>query len=268
MALKAIIETAEEIPEGLSDYYEQKDDGKYILKVEGMSEKSKLDEFRNSNIDLRKKLEDVSAVAESFNGIDPVVARDALEKMKAVENQELMAKGKFDELLAKKESEYGGKIEALTKHATEQENSAKKYKDELETYRITSAIQSAVNEAGTPQSSAVADILARAKTSWQIDDKGELFCIDNLGKARYSENGTQYMSPQEWSKELIANAPHLFVPSNGSGANGSGELSGTAVGQNPWNKESMNLTKQGQILKDNPTLAKQLAGEAGIELNI
>ena len=267
MALKAIVETKEEIPEGAESFYEEVE-GKYHLAVEGFTEKSKLDEFRNSNIDLRQQLEDATGKIDSFKGIDPASAREALTKMQQVENKELIDKGQFDELLAKQESEYGGKIDALTKRATEQENSAKKYKDELETYRVTSAIQTAVNESGTPQSSAVADILARAKNSWSIDDKGNLFCVDSSGKARYSENGTQYLSPQEWSKELIANAPHLFVPSIGSGANGSGELGGKGTGINPWVKESMNLTKQGEILKDNPTLAKQLAGEAGVSLDI
>ena len=267
MALKAVIEKKEEVPEGAESFYEE-EDGKYVLKVEGFTEKSKLDEFRESNIDLRKQLDEATGKIDTFKGIDPVSAREALTKMQQVENKELMDKGQFDELLAKKDSEYGGKIEALTKRASEQENSAKKYKEELETYRVTSAIQQAVNEAGTPQSSAVADILARASNSWSIDEKGNLFCIDSEGKARYSENGTQYMSPQEWSKELIANAPHLFVSSTGSGANGSGELGGKGTGTNPWKKDAQNLTKQGEIYKDNPTLAKQLAGEAGVTLDI
>ncbi len=267
MALKAIIETKEEIPEGLVDYYVEKD-GSYHLSVEGFTEKSKLDEFRNSNIELKKSLEGVTQKLDSFNGIDPSSAKDALEKMKAVENQELMEKGKFDELLAKKESEYGGKIDALSKRSNEQEELANRYKGELESYRITSAIQSAVNKNGTPQSSAVADILARAKTSWEIDEKGNLFCVDQDRKARYSENGSTYMTPDEWSKELIANAPHLFVPSNGSGANGSGELGGKSNSENPWLSGSYNLTRQGEILTDNPTHAEQLAREAGVELNI
>ena len=267
MALKAIIDSKEEIPEGVESFYEEKE-GKYHLAVEGFTEKSKLDELRNSNIDLRQQLDEATGKIDSFKGIDPVSAREALTKMQQVENKELIDKGQFDELLAKQESEYGGKIDALQKHATEQENSAKKYKDELETYRVTSAIQTAVNEAGTPQSWAFADILSRAKTSWNIDDKGDLFCIDSSGKARYSENGTQYLSPQEWSKELIANAPHLFVSSTGRGANGSGELGGKGTGTNPWKKDNLSLTKQGEIYKDNPTLAKQLAGEAGVSLDI
>ena len=264
MALKAVFETEKDVPEELASFYQEKD-GKFHLSVEGMTEKTKLDEFRNSNIDLSKKIEEMSRSLESFKGLDAEKARDAIKKISGFEDKELMDKGQFDELFQKKESELTGKIEALQSHATEQEKVASRYKDELETYRITSAIQTAVNETGTPQSSAIADILARAKTSWSIDDKGNLFCIDETGKARYSENGTQYMSPQEWAKELIHSAPHLFVSSAGGGANGSG---GNKSSDNPWSSGSVNLTKQGRIIQDNPSLAKQLAGEAGINLNL
>ena len=265
MALKAIIDNKEEIPEGTESYYEEKD-GKFHLSVEGFTEKSKLDEFRDSNINLKKQMEDIQAQLSQHEGIDPVQAREALEKVKGLENKELLEKGQFDEILKNKEVEYGGKIEQLTKHAQDQEKVAQTYKDELETYRITSAIQTAVNEVGNPQSSAIAAILARAKNSWQIDDKGVLFCIDGSGKARYSEKGDTYLSPQEWAKELVHNAPHLFVSSVGGGANGSGTAKGSA--DNPWLKENFNLTKQGQIIKDNASLAKQLAGEAGVVLDV
>tara|TARA_Y100001963_G_scaffold160024_1_gene267142 strand:+ start:1039 stop:1836 length:798 start_codon:yes stop_codon:yes gene_type:complete len=265
MALKAIIENKEEIPEGVESFYEEKD-GKFHLSVEGFTEKSRLDEFRESNINLKKQMEEIQSKLSQHEGIDPVQAREALEKVKGLENKELLEKGQFDEILKNKEVEYGGKIEQLTKHAQDQEKVAKTYKDELETYRITSAIQTAVNEVGNPQSSAIADILARAKNSWQIDDKGILFCVDGTGKARYSEKGDQYLSPQEWAKELVQSAPHLFVSSVGGGANGSGTGQNGVL--NPWSKENYNLTKQGEILKDNPTLAKRLSGEAGLVLDV
>ena len=107
------------------DFYEEKD-GKFVLSVEGMTEKAKLDEFRNSNIELRKQLEDVSATADAFKGLDPQKAREALKKLEGFEDKDLMDKGQFDKLLKKKESELTGKIDALTKHATEQENIATK----------------------------------------------------------------------------------------------------------------------------------------------
>ena len=245
MALKAILESKEEIPAGTESYYEEKD-GKFHLSVEGFTEKSRLDEFRESNISLKKQMEDIQSQLSQHEGIDPVQAREALEKVKGLENKELLEKGQFEEILKNKEVEYGGKIEQLTKHAQ--------------------AIQTAVNEVGSPQSSAIADILARAKNSWQIDDKGVLFCVDGSGKARYSEKGDTYLSPQEWAKELVQSAPHLFVSSVGGGANGSG--TGKVSGDNPWLKENFNLTKQGQIMKDDPSLAKRLSGEAGIVLDV
>ena len=264
MALKAVVDTEKDIPEGLASFYQEKD-GKFVLSVEGMTEKSRLDEFRNSNIELKKKIEGMSQSLDSYKGLDADKAREAIKKIVGFEDKELMDKGEFEELLKKKESELTGKIEALQAHATEQESTAGRYKEELETYRITSAIQTAVNEVGTPQSSAIADILARAKTAWSIDNKGNLFCIDESGKARYSENGTQYMSPQEWAKELVKSAPHLFVSSAGGGASGSGGGKST---DNPWSSGYVNLTKQGQLIQENPSLAKQLASEAGVSLNI
>jgi len=264
MALKSIIENSTEIPEGLNDFYEEKD-GKFHLSVEGMTEKVKLDEFRNSNIDLKKQVEEMSKSLESFTGIDPTKAKEALQKISGFEDKELMDQGQFDELFKKKELELTGKIDALQSHATEQEIVASRYKEELETFRVTSAIQTAVSEAGTPQSSAIADILARAKTAWSIDDKGNLFCVDETGKARYSENGTQYLSPKEWAVELVKSAPHLFASSSGGGANGSGQ---STRSENPWSQNNFNLTKQGQLLQDNPVLAKQMATEAGVELNL
>ncbi len=262
MALKAVLESSTDIPEGLTDFYEERD-GKFHLSVEGMTEKAKLDEFRNSNIELKKQVEQITKSLDSFAGIDPAQAKDALQKMSGFEDKELMDKGQFDELFKKKELELTGKIDALQSHATEQENIASKYKEELETFRVTSAIQTAVSEAGTPQSSAIADILARAKSAWSIDDKGNLFCVDETGKARYSENGTQYMSPKEWAIELVKSAPHLFASSSGSGANGSGRSTKT---DNPWASSNFNLTKQGEILKENPELAERLATEAGVTL--
>ena len=81
MALKAIIDNKEEIPEGTESYYEEKD-GKFHLSVEGFTEKSKLDEFRDSNINLKKQMEDIQAQLSQHEGIDPVQARVALEKVK------------------------------------------------------------------------------------------------------------------------------------------------------------------------------------------
>lgn len=41
---------------------------------------------------------------------------------------------------------------------------------------------------------------------------------------------------------------------------------GKPQSKNPWAKDSFNLTEQGKIYKENPTLAKQMASEVGVQL--
>ena len=43
---------------------------------------------------------------------------------------------------------------------------------------------------------------------------------------------------------------------------------GAPTGKNPWSKDSFNLTEQGNLIKNNPAQAKELASVAGITLNI
>lgn len=57
---------------------------------------------------------------------------------------------------------------------------------------------------------------------------------------------------------------HLFKQESHSGYNPTGNKS--PVQKNPFAKDSFNLTAQGNLMRSNPALAKQLAAEAGITL--
>jgi uncharacterized protein YhaN len=54
-----------------------------------------------------------------------------------------------------------------------------------------------------------------------------------------------------------------FAPGNGGGGATGGTGKGTV---NPWAKDTTNVTEQGRIYNQNPTLAKSLAAEAGVTL--
>ena len=54
----------------------------------------------------------------------------------------------------------------------------------------------------------------------------------------------------------------LERPDAGGGARGSNGA-GRKV-DNPWRKDGLNLFKQGQLLKSNPTMAERLRREAGV----
>jgi hypothetical protein len=57
MALKFRLKSKDEIPAGLESHYVERD-GVWILDADGAADKSKLDEFRNTNVALCKERDD------------------------------------------------------------------------------------------------------------------------------------------------------------------------------------------------------------------
>ena len=109
--LKAVINQKEY--DALNDteksvYIEDSED-KYVIGVAGMVPKSKLDEFRDNNIELNKKLEGVDL--DEYNRL-----REQEQKLK---EKKLLDAGKVDELVAEKTqvivSDFEAKLDNLTK---------------------------------------------------------------------------------------------------------------------------------------------------------
>ena len=70
MALKYKYGKREEIPAEQAALYVERE-GAFYLDAEGATDKAKVDELRNHNIELRRKLEDFTS---RFEGIDPEAA--------------------------------------------------------------------------------------------------------------------------------------------------------------------------------------------------
>ena len=61
------------------------------------------------------------------------------------------------------------------------------------------------------------------------------------------------------------NYAHLFAGGSAGAGSGTVKFDGRSI-DNPWKPGSINLTLQGKILQENPSMAKRLAAEAGVEL--
>ena len=57
--------------------------------------------------------------------------------------------------------------------------------------------------------------------------------------------------------------PHWFVENVGAGATGASEAAPAATGNNPFARESFNMTEAGRILKTDPAKARELVTAAG-----
>ena len=278
MALKYKFKTKDEIPaEHLPLYAER--EGAWILDVDGAVEKTKLDEFRTTNVSLLKERDDLK---KRYEGIDPDEVRKLVEEKQRVEEEKLLSGGT---------TPHPGPLPGADREKIEKvvENRIKGVKAELEkqitaltterdtmTARLTSIqIDQGVLTVATKRGlrpTAIPDITARARSIFRLVN-GVPTAFEPDGKSvRYGKDGLTPMTLEEWVDAQVSEAPHLFESNAGGGGgsatsqygNGSGGGSSAAShrGRNPFKREHWNLTEQMKLQKTDPQLAARLKAAA------
>lgn len=228
--LKATLKSLDSLPEDLHDLYTEVD-GEFVLNVEDGDFKKRLSEFRNNNIDMAKKLEaaqeqitQLAAAVKQFEGLDPKLARDALDKMRANEDKKLLDEGKIEELIAQRtermRQDHLTQVDALSKKLEAASGEAKTFKSRLYDHMIDSSLQTAVTGVAAVRPGAMRDILARGRSLWRLEDNGDLVPRNEKGDILYGKDGTRPMTMDEWSQGLLQEAPYLFEGSAGGGSRG------------------------------------------------
>lgn len=208
MTLKYIVESIENLEPTVASLYEKTEDGKFRLNVEGVAPREKLDEFRNTNIDLLKKL-------DSFKGIDPNKYQTLIGLEKKLTDKELIEAGKVDEVVQSRIQSMRVEHEQTTKQLNDQLIVSNR---QLESLLIDSAVRmQAITQKVIP--SAVDDVMLRARNSFKIIDGKAVPHADD--KPIYGKDGVNPMGVDEWISGLAKQAPHLFEGSQGGGARGS-----------------------------------------------
>jgi len=267
--LPAKIENLEELPENLHDFYEEIEGGGYVLAIDGVppSAQKKVAEFRDNNIALSNQVKEFEERMKIFEGIDPEKAREAMDRLRAIEEKEMIDKGDVDSLVAGKLEEerrnYSKQLEALRKSKEEIEVQSRSYRNQLANTVIENRILQAVQEVATPHQTAMQDILSRAKSQWRLGDEGDLYAVDESGSRIYNKAGDEGISPTEWAKNLVQSANHLFQSSQGTGSLGSQQKSAIRGKNNPWSPEAFNVTEQSRMYRQNRELARKMASEYG-----
>lgn len=258
MALKFRFKSRDEVPAELVNLYVERE-GAFVLDAEGVVEKTKLDEFRTSNVTLKKELEDFKA---RYDGIDPEeVRRLASEK----EKLELQAQGHKPEEIDKIVE---GRIKGLKADWDKQLSAVTGERDSL-TSRLTAIqIDQGVLTAATKRGlrpTAIPDITARARTVFKLVNGAPRAFESDGQTVRYGKDGVTPMTLEEWVDAQVSDAPHLFESNAGGGAagNGAGGAAGSSRSvKNPFRKESWNLTEQMKLQKTDPQLAARLKAAA------
>ena len=257
MPLKYKLTSKAEIPADLAQCYVERD-GVFVLDVEGVADKSKLDEFRTSNITLTNQLKELKT---RFEGIDPDEVRKlAVEKQKLEEAQQLKA-GEFERVLESRVKGVKGELEKqLAAASTERDSLHAK----LSSIQIDQAVVNEATKRGL-RATAIPDITARARNTFRlVGGAPQAFEADGQ-TTRVGKDGLTPLTVAEWIDQQLADAPHLFESNVGGGAAGNG--SGGAGGgnrtvKNPFRKDTWNVTEQMKLQKSDPQLAARLKAAA------
>lgn len=205
--MKFKIAKLEDVEESLRKFYTQGSDGAYYLEVEGAVSKDRLDEFRNNNIELNRKL-------EAFKDLDPTKIRDMLETERKIAEKKLIDAGDIDGLVAQRVSTMKNDFDS---RYNDLEGRYKTANRQLETLLIDNSVREVAAKIGVVPT-AVDDVLLRAKTVFRVED-GAPVAKDSQGKTLYGKDGSSSLNIGEWLGGLKEQAPHLFGSSQGSGAN-------------------------------------------------
>ena len=200
--LKMIEQT---VPVGLEAYYTANDGGGFRLNVEGVvpvaeveSLKQKVKEFRDTNVTLAKD-------NEKFKNFSTILGSENLSAEKLQEKIDSLASGKLVSLTEQMKAGYETKVGELS-------DKYSKAASKLNELTLGNEVTKAAADHGVIIS-ALEDVMFRAKSAFVVDDEG----VVKFKEEKLDSTGKPY-TVDGWMKEIKSKAPHLFAPSQGTGA--------------------------------------------------
>jgi hypothetical protein len=215
-----------EVPTGLEQYYEDAGDGSFRLKVEGAvpaaeveTHKAKLKEFRDTNITLKKQVDELGRFEQMFKS-----GEFSSEKLNA----------KIEEQALQKAAEMKAAYEASIAELNTKLGSTS---TQLERVVVTNAVSAAALKHGV-QETALDDVLARAASTFTAVD-GQVAAKDGVLDAKGNK-----LTVDAWMASLAEKAPHLFTASRGAGAQKTGKPTIVGDKKSPVDLISAGLAKR------------------------
>jgi len=175
--------------------------------------------LKNKNNELLGDMRKLKDSMKAFEGLDPVAIKGLLEKIGNDEEAQLIAKGKIDEVLAKRTQRLNEDWDKKLKAADADKQKLQEVNSKLVKRATSEAIIKAATKAGA-EPTAIDDIILRAQSAgWTINEEGEVVA-KNGDDVIFGKDGKTPLSPDEWAESLRETAPHLWPKAQGSGANG------------------------------------------------
>ena len=189
------------------------------------------------------------------------------EKAKEAEQKELETKGEWEKakqiIIDNHAKELAKKDEAIAKKDIE----IAKLQGELNNTILENAVAIEASAAKCVNPMLLSLWMGREARVVTLDDERRVVKLFNEdGTHRLNSKGDP-MTIKERLEEMKQDPQFAVLFEGGvAGAGSKTERGGSGKQVNPWKKETLNLTEQGRIVRENPELAKRLATEAGAVL--
>jgi hypothetical protein len=252
--LKFKLTSKDQIPSEHQSLYVERD-GSWLLDVDGAVDKSRLDEFRNTNLALIKERDDLK---KRFDGIEPDEVRKLADEKRSLEEAHQLKTGEVEKVLEARVKAARSELEKQISHLSSERDNLNQ---RLVTIQIDQGIIAAATKRGL-RATALPDITARARNIFRLVNGVPTAYEDDGQTIRSGKDGFTPMTLEEWIDTQVSEAPHLFEPNAGGGAAGDASGGGASTRnrsvRNPFRKESWNLTEQMRLQKTDPALAARL----------
>jgi len=271
MALKAIVEKLDDVPEAMRGEYKEQTDSKtnstvYVLDIDGPIDlHPSARALKNEN--AARRISERTAL-DKLKNLEPYAALGDLSEIQAkldkIAELELAANGKLDDnkinqlvegRIGSKTAPLQRQIEKLTKDLQDREIAINEFKSKEVTRTIHDQIREAIVKSKGFQSAAMEDALMFGERHLTLDENGNVVTKNDVGV-------TPGVDPVVWLGEMQQRKPHWWGSTGGGGANGN-QGNGNNSGQNPFTFENWNVTAQGRLVAANKTQAENFAKAAG-----
>ena len=214
------------------DVYNESLTAKINEEVAGLKRKN--EELLGEKKSVQQKLEEIN---KRYDGIDPEIARKALDKIKKDEGQRLRDEGKDDDYLkmeiqnrvAAIERDYQSKLESEEAEKKQYFEKAVLYENKFKEKIMEDKIRAAAMKSGCYSTDTVLqDICDKGKRIFQLNaHETDIEARDKEGGYAKTEDG-KILTPDIWLNELRKTHSHYFPPSEGTGAKGTSKGGSTS----------------------------------------
>ena len=228
MKLKLIVDTLDGLAADVAALYTKRDDGKFALDIDGITDPNSVEKTLKTERDARKAAEKAAQEAreslKEFEGLNAGEAKALLARFANDEELQLLKSGDTTKLREKwtenMRKDYEKKLTTANDTVKAESEKSSKWKGRV----LDNAVREAATKVGL-HSHAVEDALFRARAMFTLDDNGNAVQIRD-GSPVMGKDGTTPYNPAEWLESMREAAPHWFP----AGASGSGAPAGKGGG--------------------------------------